>query len=132
MQHFFYCKVLKISCSAFLFFFSLSLFSLTLDTRYMKNNFHPDAHFSFLDIVCCTLCLASTDCAIDKLPLRKRDKARVIDSNKHVHKLTCQPGDTVYLRRLVYAHTMFVFINKCKNKRMNLQSPPPPPKKKSQ
>ncbi|XP_072176333.1 STING ER exit protein-like isoform X2 [Diadema setosum] len=39
------------------------------------------------------------DCALDKLPLRRRDKARVIDANKHVHKLTCQQGETVYLKR---------------------------------
>ncbi|XP_782643.1 UPF0428 protein CXorf56 homolog [Strongylocentrotus purpuratus] len=39
------------------------------------------------------------DCPLEKLPLRKRDKARVIDANKHVHKLTCQQGDLVYLKR---------------------------------
>ncbi|XP_072016636.1 STING ER exit protein-like [Amphiura filiformis] len=39
------------------------------------------------------------DCALDKLPLRKRDKARVIDSSKHVHKLTCEKGEIIYLRR---------------------------------
>ncbi|KAL5012649.1 hypothetical protein ScPMuIL_011200 [Solemya velum] len=39
------------------------------------------------------------DCPKDKLPLRKRDKARVIDSQKHAHKITCDPDDIVYLRR---------------------------------
>ena len=44
------------------------------------------------------------DCPIEKLPIRRRDKARVIDSNKHAHKLTCEPDETVYLKRydLVY------------------------------
>lgn len=39
------------------------------------------------------------DCPMDKLPLRKTDGARVIDSQKHAHKLTYDPDDIVYLRR---------------------------------
>ncbi|KAK2152944.1 hypothetical protein LSH36_314g03002 [Paralvinella palmiformis] len=39
------------------------------------------------------------DCPLEKLPLRKTDNARVIDSNKHAHKLTCEPDETVYLKR---------------------------------
>ncbi|KAK3589258.1 hypothetical protein CHS0354_008323 [Potamilus streckersoni] len=39
------------------------------------------------------------DCPMEKLPLRTRDKARVIDSHKHAHKITCDPDDIVYLRR---------------------------------
>lgn len=39
------------------------------------------------------------DCPIDKLPMRRRDNARVIDSQKHAHKLTCDPDDIVYLKR---------------------------------
>ncbi|XP_075229457.1 STING ER exit protein isoform X1 [Lycorma delicatula] len=39
------------------------------------------------------------DCAIEKLPLRKRDGARVIDGSKHAHKMTCDADETVYLKR---------------------------------
>lgn len=39
------------------------------------------------------------DCAIEKLPMRRRDNARVIDSNKHAHKLTCEPDENVYIKR---------------------------------
>ena len=39
------------------------------------------------------------DCPMDKLPLRKRDGGRVIDSSKHVHKITADPGETTYLKR---------------------------------
>ena len=40
------------------------------------------------------------DCAIEKLPLRKRDGARVIDGSKHAHKMTCEQDEVVYLKRL--------------------------------
>lgn len=39
------------------------------------------------------------DCAIEKLPLRKRDGARVIDGTKHAHKMTCEQDEIVYLKR---------------------------------
>ena len=39
------------------------------------------------------------DCAIEKLPLRKRDGARVIDGSKHAHKMTCEQDEIVYLKR---------------------------------
>ncbi|XP_026467042.1 UPF0428 protein CG16865-like [Ctenocephalides felis] len=39
------------------------------------------------------------DCSIDKLPLRKKDGARVIDGGKHAHKVTSDIDETVYLRR---------------------------------
>lgn len=40
------------------------------------------------------------DCPIDKLPMRRRDNARVIDSKKHAHKLTCDKvPDPVYIKR---------------------------------
>ncbi|XP_033121961.1 UPF0428 protein CXorf56 homolog [Anneissia japonica] len=39
------------------------------------------------------------DCTLDKLPLRKRDGARVIDASKHVHKMTCERDETVHLKR---------------------------------
>jgi len=39
------------------------------------------------------------DCPVEKLPLRSRDNARVIDSARHAHKITCEPDETVYLKR---------------------------------
>lgn len=39
------------------------------------------------------------DCNIDKLPLRKRDGARVIDGSRHAHRLVCDPDETVFIRR---------------------------------
>ncbi len=38
------------------------------------------------------------DSTLKKLPLRRRDRARVIDGEKHVHKITSVPHETVYLR----------------------------------
>jgi len=45
------------------------------------------------------LILLCLDCAIEKLPLRRRDGARVIDGSKHAHKVTCDQDETVYLKR---------------------------------
>lgn len=39
------------------------------------------------------------DCTFDKLPMRPRDEARVIDGAKHVYKLTSDPDETVYIKR---------------------------------
>ncbi|CAL8143796.1 unnamed protein product [Orchesella dallaii] len=39
------------------------------------------------------------DCALENLPLRKRDGARVIDGTKHAHKITSDPDETVFLKR---------------------------------
>ncbi|GAB1600524.1 UPF0428 protein CXorf56 homolog [Argonauta hians] len=39
------------------------------------------------------------DCPMEKLPLRKRDGARVIDGQKHAHKITCDPDEIIYLKR---------------------------------
>ncbi|RZC31951.1 hypothetical protein BDFB_000621 [Asbolus verrucosus] len=39
------------------------------------------------------------DCAIEKLPLRKRDGARVLDGTNHAHKITCDTDETVHIKR---------------------------------
>lgn len=39
------------------------------------------------------------DSDIEKLPLRKKDGARVIDATHHAHKITCEPDETIYVRR---------------------------------
>ncbi|XP_031633884.1 UPF0428 protein CG16865 [Contarinia nasturtii] len=52
------------------------------------------------------------DSDIEKLPLRKRDGARVIDSTYHAHKITCEPDETIYVRRDVGIEKQYRF--KCK------------------
>ncbi|XP_076044056.1 STING ER exit protein isoform X2 [Oratosquilla oratoria] len=39
------------------------------------------------------------DCPLEKLPLRKRDGARVIDGSRHAHRLMYDPDETIFLRR---------------------------------
>ena len=40
------------------------------------------------------------DCALEYLPLRQRDRARVIDSKQHAHKKFCKDEDApAYIRR---------------------------------
>ena len=47
----------------------------------------------------CGQMLLILDCTVDRLPLRKRDKARVIDKIKHAHRISnVETDDTVYLR----------------------------------
>jgi len=39
------------------------------------------------------------DCTLEKLPLRRRDGARVIDGSRHAHRLVCDADETVFIRR---------------------------------
>lgn len=39
------------------------------------------------------------DCAMEKLPLRKRDGARVLDGSNHAHKVIVDTDETVYIKR---------------------------------
>ena len=53
------------------------------------------------------------DCPIEKLPLRKLEGARVIDSSKHAHKIMCVADNVVYLKRCLainFIHSKIVFI----------------------
>lgn len=53
-----------------------------------------NSNFTIIIINCIKL-----DCCTDKLPLRRTDGARVIDGTVHAHKITCDPGDIVHIRR---------------------------------
>lgn len=55
------------------------------------------------------LFISSSDCNIEKLPLRKRDGARVIDSTQHAHKVTCEADETIYVRRDVGIEKQYRF-----------------------
>ncbi|XP_022917792.1 STING ER exit protein [Onthophagus taurus] len=39
------------------------------------------------------------DCSIEKLPLRKRDGARVLDGSTHAHKIIVDTDEVVYIKR---------------------------------
>lgn len=54
-------------------------------------------------------CKIIADCNIEKLPLRKRDGARVIDSTQHAHKITCESDETIYVRRDVGIEKQYRF-----------------------
>ncbi|CAK9297569.1 unnamed protein product [Gordionus sp. m RMFG-2023] len=54
------------------------------------------------------------DCTVEKLPLRRKDDARVIDASKHVFKITYndEENETVYIRRDEGIEKLFIM--KCK------------------
>lgn len=39
------------------------------------------------------------DVSIEKLPLRPTDGARVLDKSRNAHKTTCDPGETIFIKR---------------------------------
>ena len=41
----------------------------------------------------------NSDRLLEKLPLRERDGARVLDSSKHTHKITPEFDEIIYIRR---------------------------------
>lgn len=57
--------------------------------------------FSLRLIIYFQLSLIS-DTALNRLPLRERDGARVIDPNRTVAKMTAVPGDIIYIRRYFF------------------------------
>ena len=74
-------------------------FSWTIGTatfRIHKNYIHALIIVTRLTVYLISILL---DCPIEKLPMRPKDNARVIDSSKHAYKLTCDPDDIVYLQR---------------------------------
>lgn len=61
---------------------------------------YKDANESLIPYFCiCGQVALILDCDLKKLPLRKRDGARVVDSKFHAHKLRCEEAETVYLKR---------------------------------
>ena len=46
-----------------------------------------------------TTILCNSDRLLEKLPLRERDGARVLDSSKHTHKITPEFDEIIYIRR---------------------------------
>ena len=39
------------------------------------------------------------DATLDKLPLRKRDGARVVDKARNSHRVYCEPAGVTYIKR---------------------------------
>ena len=65
---------------------SNSGFSLINQTSGSSNYFH-------------TPFWCNSDRLLEKLPLRERDGARVLDSSKHTHKITPEFDEIIYIRR---------------------------------
>ena len=47
----------------------------------------------------CQLMCVDVDTTLDKLPLRKRDGARVMDTSRNIYKFYGEESQTVYLQR---------------------------------
>ena len=45
------------------------------------------------------LYMESLDSTMDKLPLRKRDGARVVDTGRNKSRVYCEPAGVTYLKR---------------------------------
>ena len=43
--------------------------------------------------------ISPSDTTLDKLPLRRRDNARVADAARNIYKIYCEQGRVVFLRR---------------------------------
>lgn len=65
----------------------------------------------FIKIICIFIKCHSifSDSNIERLPLRKKDGARVIDATHHAHKITCEPDETIYVRRDVGIEKQYRF-----------------------
>lgn len=58
--------------------------------------------FDIFTVYCFSFAAAMSsfiDCRLEKLPFRKRDASRVLDTTHHAHKITCTPDETIYVRR---------------------------------
>lgn len=72
--------------------------SIVVSDNREKEEYEKDKPLQTYFCICGQMVLI-VDCALEKLPLRARDGARVIDSTKHVNKKTAQKGETVHIRR---------------------------------
>lgn len=65
----------------------------------------------------------ASDTTMDKLPLRRRDGARVVDASRNSHKVYCEGAGTTYLRRPEGVEQQF--RQKCKKSVCGVSLPPP-------
>jgi len=80
-----------------------------------EEEFNEEKTLQVYHCLCGQLCLIIDQC-LDRLPFRKRDKSRVIDTSKHVYKLKLddsQEDEIVYLKRDAGVEKQY--RKKCKN-----------------